>query len=151
MTLIYQARTCVTCIALALMLLHASPAAAHGAVYEAVEADTVALRFAYLLGDPMQAAQVRVFAPGQPSPFQSGQTDARGRFAFIPDRPGTWAAEADDGRGHYVRAQVEVSGSQMQLATPDAVAVSQRVLLGALVVSLLIIAGLISLLLARRR
>ena len=34
--------------------------------------------------------------------FQNGRTDAQGRFAFLPDKPGTWTIVVADNMGHKV-------------------------------------------------
>jgi nickel transport protein len=50
---------------------------------------------------------------------QTGRTDAKGRFAFIPDRNGPWTVVADDGMGHVSTATVPVEGGQTAMAQPD--------------------------------
>lgn len=99
-------------IAFSLYLVQTSPAAAHAAVWGRLDAPTVALAFAYSDGESMSYAGVTVNGPGAGPEAQSGRTDRNGRFAFIPDRDGTWQVTADDGGGHVVTAHVEVSGGQ---------------------------------------
>ncbi len=126
-------------------------AGAHGAGFERLpDIDTVALRFAYAVGEPMAGARVVVTTPAGQD-HQRGQTDRDGQFAFVPDRPGDWMVVADDGLGHEVRAEVEVGGVAEGESSATPVAVSPRVLLYALIGSLAVNAGLLSLLLARRR
>lgn len=124
---------------------------AHGAGFERVpDGDTVALRFSHALGQPMAGARITVTTPDEQN-FQRGQSDADGQFAFVPDRPGTWAVIADDGLGHEVRAEVEVGGVSDSNAGSTAISVSPHVLLYALLGSLAVNAGLLSILLAGRR
>jgi uncharacterized protein DUF4198 len=55
----------------------------------------VTARFATADGKPMADAEVRVFAPGEPTtPVETGRTDAAGKFVFDADRDGMWSAEA---------------------------------------------------------
>jgi nickel transport protein len=52
---------------------------------------------------------VLVYAPGGgDTEFQNGRTDARGRFAFLPDRPGVWRVKVDAGMGHGFDIEIEV-------------------------------------------
>ena len=58
----------------------------------------VMVQFATQDGKPMANAEVRVFAPGQPSrPALTGRTDSDGKFDFPADRDGFWSAEARSG------------------------------------------------------
>ncbi|NQT92354.1 MAG: hypothetical protein HQ559_06305, partial [Lentisphaerae bacterium] len=62
---------------------------------------------AYDDGSPMAFCDVSVFSPGDPvSEYQTGITDPRGRFAFIPDTNGVWKVTVDDGMGHMAIAEV---------------------------------------------
>lgn len=126
-------------------------AGAHGAGFERLpEVDTLALRFVYAVGEPMAGARVAVTTPAGQD-YQRGQTDGDGQFAVVPDRPGEWTVVADDGLGHEVRAQVEVGGVAKRESGATLVAISPRVLFYALIGSLAVNAGLLSVLLARRR
>ncbi len=70
------------------------------------------MQFATQDGKPMANAEVRVFAPGDPThPVKTGHTDKEGKFAFGTDRDGLWTAEARNGT-EVARATVKVgSGS----------------------------------------
>ena len=58
-------------------------------------AHEVTAQFATPDGKPMVNAEVRVFAPGDPSKVAlTGRTDAGGKFVFDADRDGFWSAEA---------------------------------------------------------
>lgn len=92
----------------------------HGTVYQVLEdTPTVAAEFAYADGKPMQYSAVLVFGPDDDEvEHQNGRTDRLGRFAFCPDRSGTWRVEVSDGMGHKVVAEVDV---QMDSGTAAAV------------------------------
>jgi hypothetical protein len=49
----------------------------------------------------LSGADVFIYAPGETEKtFQTGKTDAEGKFAFIPSKAGEWRVVADDGTGH---------------------------------------------------
>ena len=123
----------------------------HGAGYEPVDKETVAVRFAYVLGEPMTGAEVEVRPPGTKTAHQVGRADAHGQFAFVPDRPGEWTITAEDDAGHQVKANIAVNAGSAEVETPHHLAVPPMWLLGGLLVSLLANAGLISALLSARR
>ena len=67
------------------------------------------LEYYYSSGDPMAYAKTLVYAPDDgETEYQNGRTDRRGRFAFVPDMPGTWRVVVSDGQGHRVGAEVDV-------------------------------------------
>ncbi|MDX1587931.1 MAG: hypothetical protein R3296_03250 [Oleiphilaceae bacterium] len=133
------------------LLLLPLTAMGHGAGFEPVEEESVAVRFAYALGEPMTGAEVKVLPPGSDAPYQVGRADQNGRFAFVPDRPGDWTLMGEDDAGHQVRATVSVSAEGMAVDAPKVLSVPPAWLLGGLLLSLLVNAGLISALLAGRR
>ncbi|MFC1627483.1 hypothetical protein ACFL3H_00030 [Gemmatimonadota bacterium] len=52
-------------------------------------------------GGPAAGVPVSIYAPDESEEtWQSGETDANGLFAFLPDRAGEWRFVADDGMGH---------------------------------------------------
>ncbi len=74
-------------------LVTVAPALAHGAKIDYQPINGIEIQARYDSGEPMSAAQVNVYAPDNPSePWQTGTTDAEGRFVFTPDpsRPGNW-------------------------------------------------------------
>jgi nickel transport protein len=98
---------------LASLLLWASLAYGHGVTYGICNEHAMAVRFGYAGGEPMSYVEVKVFGP-ESSPdleFQNGRTDARGVFAFVPDRPGPWHVEAWDNLGHKGSIKVVVEES----------------------------------------
>jgi hypothetical protein len=61
-------------------------------------------------GKPMADAEVRVFAPGEPTrPALVGRTDSAGTFKFPADTDGLWSAEARSGN-EIARVTVRVGG-----------------------------------------
>lgn len=123
---------------------------AHGAGYERLESDTTAVRYAYVIGEPMADANVVVYTPDE-TVWQRGRTDQDGRFGFVPNSAGVWVAEADDGLGHRVRAEIPVGVAAASAAEPpSAFVISPRMLLILLIISLAGNAALLSLLLNRR-
>lgn len=134
-----------------LLLCLPTLAMAHGAAYQPVDEEAVAIQFSYILGEPMTGAEVQVLPPDSEAPHQVARADREGRFAFVPNRPGDWTLIADDGAGHRVQARVAVSADGVTLEAPRQLPVSPTWLLGGLLLSLLVNAGLISALLAARK
>jgi hypothetical protein len=74
----------------------------------------VTAQFATPDGKPMADAEVRVFAPGDPTtPVATGRTDAAGKFVFAADRDGMWSAEARTS-GEIARIMIRVGGGSPQ-------------------------------------
>jgi nickel transport protein len=89
------------------LILSLSPAAAFDLFGPRHE---VTVQFATPDGKPMAQAEVRVFAPGEPStPSVTGRTDSDGKFVFTADRDGFWNAEAR-GAGQIAHLMVRVGG-----------------------------------------
>ena len=117
------------------------------------QGETILARFAYSDDRATEFASVRVIgADGKE--FQNGRTDARGRFAFVPDAPGTWRIIVADGMGHKVDHPVEVAAP----GKPDAAAGADKAETSAslpmragLGVSLLANLALVACLLRRRK
>lgn len=115
-------RRCLSALAALAAVLWAAAAGAHG-LYATAEPDAAAVvvRFAYSSGEAMSYAEVKVFAPGGGDlEHQNGRTDARGRFAFVPDRDGDWSVRASDGMGHRTETTVTVGGAGSVAPAPPA-------------------------------
>lgn len=84
-----------------------SSAHAHGVGHVTETAPAQALRFYYSDGTPVGFAEAIVLNPGGDE-FLVGRTDARGRFAFIPDAAGNWRITVSDGMGHRTEATVVI-------------------------------------------
>jgi hypothetical protein len=68
----------------------------------------VTVQFATADGKALANAEVRVFAPGDPTHvIRTGHTDSDGKFEFPADRDGLWTAEARTG-GEVARATIRV-------------------------------------------
>ena len=103
---------------LALALAPAS-AMAHGVGARFLGTDALVLAASYSDGTPMAFAEALAFGPGAADlEFARGRTDAKGRFAFVPDRPGTWTITLDDGMGHALTQTVEWTEGQAQNQPP---------------------------------
>jgi nickel transport protein len=69
------------------------PVLAHGAHIDYQSTESVQIQARYDSGEPMQGAQVMVYAPNDLStPWTQGTTDDQGHFLFAPDaaQPGNW-------------------------------------------------------------
>jgi nickel transport protein len=95
---------------------------------------------------------VAIFSPADSQkPFQSGWTDARGVFAFVPDRSGQWLCVLDDQLGHRKELGISVADGSIPAAGEPSRApqpLAQKVLTG---LSLLIgLTGVVAWFSARR-
>ena len=89
----------------------AGAALAHGANIEVGRGFQI--RATYDNGEPMDNAQVLVYAPDNlEEPWQEGSTDDEGRFTFVPDpqQPGNWEVTVRQA-GHGDIATIPVGGS----------------------------------------
>ncbi len=66
------------------------------------------IRFSYSDGKPLAYESVVVTAPDSAVEFQTGRTDRAGRFAFLPDSPGTWKVRVSTRDGHGTTATLVV-------------------------------------------
>lgn len=83
---------------------------AHGVGYSESSLKPIALDFFYSTGELMNYLEAKVFSPeDEKVAHQSGRTDAGGRFAFTPDKPGTWRVVVNDDDGHRAEATIEVT------------------------------------------
>jgi nickel transport protein len=108
----YLARLCFTAVAAG--LTSASGVAAAHELEAAVSfaPPAVVIRAAYGGSEPVSFAKVQVFAPSSPGQeFQTGVTDRRGSFSFVPDAPGAWRVVIDDEEGHRREVPITVPES----------------------------------------
>ena len=92
----------------ALCFLAAMPAGA----FDLFAQHEVTAQFATPDGKPMVNAEVRAFAPGDPTkPAVTGRTDSAGKFTFAADRDGFWSAEART-PDYVARIMIRVGGEQ---------------------------------------
>lgn len=100
----------------------ATEARAHALLAKDVSSgDARVVAFAYSTGEMAAYGNAKVYAPdGADVEFQNGRTDELGRFAFLPDKPGTWTVVVSDNMGHRVSHPVEVTLSGDVAAQPVA-------------------------------
>ena len=92
-----------------LILLPVAMAAHELEVTVSFAAPAVILRAAYGGSEPVPFAKVQVFAPSAAAvEFQTGHTDKRGAFSFVPEGPGAWRVIVDDEEGHRREVAVTV-------------------------------------------
>ena len=90
--------------------LFSGMASAHGVGYQESDLRPVALDFFYSTGELMSYLKAEVFSPSDEKiAYQSGRTDAGGRFAFVPDKPGKWRVVVNDDDGHRAEAEIDVT------------------------------------------
>jgi nickel transport protein len=98
----------------------ASVAWGHGVQSSVEERPAVVVRFAYTTGEPLSYAQAEVFSPKDDElEYQNGRLDAGGRFAFVPDGPGSWRVKVSDGMGHHSVRTIAVSAPAGPDQAPD--------------------------------
>ncbi|WP_152551621.1 hypothetical protein [Polycyclovorans algicola] len=122
------------------LLLAVGMAHGHGAEFRSLpDVDALSLRFGYSVGEPMADTDVRVVAPDD-TLWQQGRTDGAGTFSFLPDRAGRWQVIADDGLGHEVMADLDVSADGAAAAgqAPTVIRVPPLLLFGLLLASLVV-------------
>ena len=115
--------------ALALLVIAAQPAAAHGFHLELqVEGARVHGEAYFGDGEPPGQATWTVFRAGQSAPLASGETDPRGHFDWSAPSSGTYRCEVKEVGLHVASAEVRVevpaaaladSPSATPAATPD--------------------------------
>ena len=105
---------------LLLFCLVSGTAYGHGVTHGFIHEGAVAVQFSYSGGEPFSYCQVKVFGPGDDPDleFQNGRTDARGVFAFVPDRTGTWRMVAWDESGHRSEVTYEQTASDKSAPVP---------------------------------
>ncbi|MGK7911248.1 MAG: carboxypeptidase regulatory-like domain-containing protein [Synechococcus sp.] len=99
-----------------------SPASwAHGVNVTHDAGEAVRVQASYDSGEPMAAAQVSVFAPGNvETPWITGTTDPTGNFAFVPDftQTGRWEVQVRlAGHGDIVYVPVEDVSTAAELSS----------------------------------
>jgi len=82
---------------------------AHGVAYQVSTDSSIIIKVEYDDGDAMSYADVLIYSPDDKKvEYQNGRTDKNGVFAFVPDKPGVWKVEVDDGMGHGLVTEVTV-------------------------------------------
>jgi len=82
---------------------------AHEVNYQVKEEQGVCVSFFFAGGEPMNYAEIEVYAPEERIPFQKARTDKNGIFCFMPDKKGVWKVIAKGETEHGLHgAEVEV-------------------------------------------
>ena len=94
----------------AVILLLTGEISAHGTGWRYSQIEAVALEFIYSTGEAMSYREARVYSPSDEKfAYQSGRTDEKGRFAFVPDTPGKWRVIVRDEEGHQCTAEIDIT------------------------------------------
>lgn len=114
----YPAQTLVLVLAaLSMMAVWPSQSLAHGVHINGKPGQAMILDIYYDGGDPMSFAKVKISGPSGKT-YQVGNTDAFGRFSFLPNKQGQWTAVVNDGMGH--RAEIKITASPDGQASTEA-------------------------------
>ncbi len=92
----------IALVALLLCVWMRGEAVGHDLQYTVDEGTAVSVRLFFAGGNEFSFEAYEVYRAGEEIPFQVGRTDARGRLAFFPDRPGTWRIKVFSEDGHGV-------------------------------------------------
>jgi nickel transport protein len=109
---------------------------AHSLSHEAQTGSAVIVELRYGDGSPFSYETAEVYRPAESVPFLAGRTDANGRLAFVPDRPGDWRVRAfsEDGHGGDFTVAAAAEGgsspSSAGLGEIDGLAVGLSILFG---------------------
>ena len=103
----------------------------HGVEYQIIQGG-VGIEIKYDDGSAFSYSEVKIYPPGDDTEYQSGLTDAQGRFVFYPDRAGKWKIIANDGLGHGVVAEVKITSNLLPqtLGKRDAFNRWEKIVLG---------------------
>jgi nickel transport protein len=138
----------VRCLAVLPAALLAGVLHAHSLSHTAQSGSAVIVELRYADGSPFSYESAEVFRPAESIPFLAARTDANGRLAFVPDRPGDWRVRAFSEDGHGGDFTVSAGGDGTASAGPAPLGALER---GAIGVALLFgIFGIWSLFLRRR-
>ncbi len=119
------------CALLMILLLAPAHATAHELVHQVTREEMISIGIAYPNGAPFAYESYRIHRPDEEIPFQTGRTDARGRIAILPDRPGDWRLTAISEDGHGVSLSIPVDSALASPALgPSPVARILRILSG---------------------
>ncbi|MBS4013526.1 MAG: hypothetical protein KGZ97_07165 [Bacteroidetes bacterium] len=92
-----------------LVLLFSTLAMAHSIRVDVnIQSPTVTIYAGFSKIKPIANAKVEVFAPETETPYQLGQTDINGNFAFLPNAYGEWRIKIDDEMGHVRNTKINI-------------------------------------------
>lgn len=124
---------------LALLMLTAGTAGAHGIDHFVYEGASRTIEVMTNDGLPFSFESYEVFGPDDRAPHQIGRTDKHGRVSFVPDRPGDWTVKVWSEDGHGLTATVAVADLEVKVTEPQRGASPRRV--WGLAIGLLVIAA----------
>lgn len=90
----------------------------------------ISVRFTTSGGQPVAFENVQVFAPKEALPYQTGRTDASGRFAFVAHRDGEWKIRLVAEHGHGKETKLAVQTGQVAKASPSVFELFPRIATG---------------------
>ena len=113
---------------------------AHSLSHTAGQGSALIVELRYADGSPFSYEAAEVYRPAESVPFLVGRTDANGRLAFVPDRPGDWRIRAfsEDGHGGDFTVAAAAEGG----SSPSSAGLGE---VGGLAVGLSILFGLFGL------
>ena len=114
-------------IASTLLILGAGRISAHGILLEpSFHYPSVIVMSSYSASQPTAGAAVTIYSPSAPDkPFQKGETDLKGKFAFIPDTEGDWKCVVDDQKGHRESIAINVTAQFLNPVTEASPAMAE--------------------------
>ena len=117
-------------LATLLCLTISSRAIAHGVHVTNQAISAIQVQAVYDTGEPMDKAQVTVYAPDNPQePWMQGLSDDRGQFLFVPDfnETGTWTVKIRKA-GHGSVITIPIGESQTSgVSTNDSTPIHQSI------------------------
>jgi len=113
---------------------------AHSLSHTTGQGSALIVELRYADGSPFSYEAAEVYRPAESVPFLAGRTDANGRLAFVPDRPGDWRVRAfsEDGHGGDFTVAAAAEGG----SSPSSAGLGE---VGGLAVGLSILFGLFGL------
>lgn len=82
---------------------------AHEVNYQVKGKQGICVSFFFAGGEPMDYAEIEVYAPDEKIAFQKARTDKNGIFCFIPDKKGIWKVIAKGETEHGLHgAEIEI-------------------------------------------
>lgn len=105
--------------ALLLLCWLAVPAQAHEVRHRIDAAEAVVITLAYANGEPFAYEKYALYAAGQETPAQVGNTDAQGRIAFVPGAAKRWRVQATSADGHGVDLEFAAPALAAPAARPE--------------------------------
>lgn len=123
---------------------------AHDLHHEVTDGQAIVVHLFFMDNSPFAYENYELYREGDVLPYQTGRTDARGYFSFIPDSAGSWQVKAFSADGHGVTFEV-TTNEDMTLSYAEKPLVDRygRIVIGVAV--LFGIFGLLSLMLKRRK